>query len=54
MIVDERKTYVAQMLIKENFRREKSIIIPKSFNGKVGEDPTFFLKNLIVNAEANG
>ena len=28
--------------------------MPKSFSGKVGEDPTSFLENLVINAEANG
>ncbi len=28
--------------------------MPKSFSGKVGEDPTSFLKNLVIDAEANG
>ena len=35
-------------------RSVKSITTPKSFSGKVGEDPTFFLENLIVDAETNG
>ena len=32
----------------------KSITIPKSFTGKVEEDPASFLKNLVIDAEANG
>jgi len=42
------------MLIKENARRGKLIIISKSFNEKVREDLTFFLENLIIDTEANG
>ena len=41
-------------MIKGQAKREKLIITSKSFSGKVGEDPTSFLENLIVNAEANG
>ncbi len=41
------------MLIKENARREKPIIISKSFSGKVRKNLTSFLKNLIVNAKTN-
>ncbi len=41
-------------MIKVQAKREKPITIPKSFLGKVGEDPISFLENLIIDAEANG
>ena len=40
-------------MIKGQAKRGKPIIIPKSFLGKVGKDPTSFLENLIIDAEAN-
>ncbi len=49
-----RERMVAEWMIKGQAKRRKSIIIPKSFSRKVGEDPTFFLENLIIDAEANG
>ncbi len=41
-------------MIKDQAKREKPITTPKPFSRKVGEDPTSFLENLIVDAEANG
>ncbi len=41
------------MIIKSNNKREKPIIILKSFSEQVGKNPMSFLENLIVNAEAN-
>jgi len=41
-------------MIKGQAKRGKPITTPKPFSGKVGEDPTSFLENLIVDAEANG
>ena len=41
-------------MIKDQAKRGKPITIPKSFAEKVGEDPTSFLKNLIIDVEANG
>ena len=41
-------------MIKGQSRREKPITTSKSFSGKVGKDPTSFLENLMINAEANG
>ncbi len=41
-------------MIKGQTKRGRLITISKSFSGKVEEDPTFFLENLIINAEANG
>ena len=40
-------------MIKGQSKREKPIITLKSFSEKVGEDPTSFLENLIIDAEAN-
>jgi len=40
-------------MIKGQAKWEKPIITPKSFLGKVEENPTSFLENLIVDAEAN-
>ncbi len=40
--------------MKGNNRRSKPITTPKSFSERVGEDPTSFLENLIVDAKANG
>ncbi len=40
-------------MIKGQAKRGKPITTSKSFSGKVGEDPTFFLENLIIDAEAN-
>jgi len=45
---------VAEWMIKGQSKREKPITMPKSFSGKVGEDPTFFLENLVIDSEANG
>ena len=41
-------------MIKGQAKKGKPITTLKSFLGKVGEDPTSFLENLIVDAEANG
>jgi len=40
-------------MIKGQAKRGKLITTPKLFSGKVREDPTSFLKNLIIDAEAN-
>ncbi len=40
-------------MIKSQAKRGKPITTPKSFSGKVREDLTSFLENLIINAEAN-
>jgi len=45
---------VAEWMIKGQAKREKLITTPKSFSGKVGEDPTSFLENLVIDVEANG
>ena len=45
---------MAEWMIKGQAKRGKPITTPKSFSEKVGEDPTSFLENLIVDAEANG
>src|SRR6266540_3347189 len=49
-----RERLVAEWMIKGQAKRGKPITTPKPFSGKVGEDPTSFLKNLVVDAEANG
>jgi len=41
-------------MIKDQAKREKHITTLKSFLGKVREDPTSFLENLVIDAEANG
>ena len=41
-------------MIKGQAKRGKPITILKSFSGKVGEDPSSFLENLIIDVEANG
>ncbi len=41
-------------MIKGQAKRRKPITTPKSFLEKVGEDPTSFLENLVIDAEANG
>ena len=41
-------------MIRGQSKRGKPITTLKSFSEKVGEDPTSFLKNLIIDAEANG
>src|SRR6266540_3653912 len=51
---ENRKRLVAEWMIKEQAKRGKPITTSKSFLEKVGEDPTSFLENLIINAEANG
>jgi len=53
MITEERETYIVQMLIKKNFKKEKPIIISKSFSERVGKDSTSFLKNLMMDVKAN-
>ena len=40
-------------MIKGQAKRGKPITTPKSFSGKVGEDLTSFLENLIIDVEAN-
>jgi len=45
---------VVEWIIKGQSKRGKPITILKSFSGKVRENLTFFLENLIINAEANG
>ena len=49
-----KERMMAEWMIKGQAKRGRPITTPKSFSGKVGEDPTSFLKNLIVDAEANG
>ena len=51
---ENRKRIVAKWMIKDQAKRGKPIITLKSFSGKVGEDLTSFLENLIIDAEANG
>ena len=51
---DNRKRIVAEWMIRGQTKRGKPIIILKSFSGKVRDDPTSFLKNLVIDAEANG
>ena len=51
---ENRERMVAEWIIKGQAKRGKPITIPKSFSGKVGENPTSFLENLIIDAEANG
>jgi len=41
-------------MIRDQSKHGKPITTSKSFLKKVGEDLIFFLKNLIVNIEANG
>ncbi len=53
MMMNERDTYITQMFIKNNSRREKSITTPKSFSSKVEENPTSFLENFMVDVKAN-
>ncbi len=50
---ENRERLVAEWMIKGQAKRGKPITTPKAFSGKVGEDPTSFLENLIVDAEAN-
>jgi len=45
---------VAEWMIKGQAKRGKPITIPKFFSEKVGEDPTSFLENLVIDVEANG
>ena len=40
-------------MIKGQAKRGKPITTPKLFSGKVGENLTSFLENLVVDAEAN-
>ena len=49
----KRERQVAEQIIRGQSKRDKSITISKSFTRKVEEDPTFFLKNLVVNVKAN-
>jgi len=41
-------------MIKGQVKRGKPITTPKSFSEKVGENPTSFLENLVIDAEADG
>jgi len=41
-------------MIRGQSKRGKPITMLKSFSEKVGEDLTSFLKNLVIDAEANG
>ena len=41
-------------MIKGQAKRGKPITTPKSFSGKVEEDLTSFLENLVIDVEANG
>ena len=49
-----KERQVAKWMIKGQSKREKPITMPKIFLGKVEEDPTSFLKNLMIDTEANG
>jgi len=49
-----RERMVTEWMIKGQSKRGKPITIPKSFSGKVGENLTSFLENLIIDVEANG
>ncbi len=51
---EDRERMVAKWMIKGQAKRGKPIITSKSFLGKVGENPTSFLENLVIDAEANG
>src|SRR6266542_2911084 len=51
---EDRERMVAKWMIKGQAKRGKPITISKSFLGKVGEDPTSFLENLVIDAEVNG
>ncbi len=51
---ENRERMVAKWMIKGQAKREKPITTSKSFLGKVREDLTSFLENLIIDAEANG
>jgi len=44
---------VAEWMIRGQSKRDKPITISKSFARKVREDFTSFLKNLVIDAEAN-
>jgi len=45
---------VAEWMIKGQSKRDKSITTFKLFIGKVEEDSTSFLENLVMDVEANG
>ncbi len=45
---------MVKWIIKGQVKRGKPIITLKPFSGKVGEDPTSFLENLVVDVEVNG
>jgi len=49
-----RERMVAKWMIKDQAKKRNPITIPNSFSGNVGNDPTFFLENLVIDAEANG
>ena len=51
---ENRERVVVEWMIRGQSKKEKPITILKSFSGKVGEDPTSFLENLVIDAEANG
>ncbi len=50
---ENRERMVAKWMIKGQTKRGKPITISKSFLEKVRENPTSFLENLIIDAEAN-
>ncbi len=51
---ENRERMVAEWMIKGQAKKGKPITMPRLFSGKVGEDPTSFLENLIIDVEANG
>ncbi len=51
---ENKERMVAKWMIKGQAKRRKLITTLKSFSGKVGEDPSSFLENLIIDVEANG
>ncbi len=50
----EKEKQVAEWMVWGQSKWSKPITIPKSFAEKVREDPISFLKNLVVDAKANG
>ena len=50
---ENREKAMAEWMIKGQLKRGKPITTPKSFSGKVKEDPTSFLENLIIDAKVN-
>ena len=45
---------MAKWMVRGQVKREKPITTLKSFLEKVRKDPTSFLKNLVIDVEANG